>query len=136
MDTTTSTDTAERGARVLDRRRDRADVARKAAEAAQARVADLDARLAAGEEQLREHEAALEAARQEITRRKKAIKATGKQRGKLQKARDAAWRAAAKSRRKAVAADAKYDKVVLAEMVRREKDNRAAPEAAPPAPNS
>jgi chromosome segregation ATPase len=136
MDTATSTDTAGGNPSVLDRRRDRADAARKAAEAAQARVADLDARLAAGEEQLREHEAALEQARQEITRRKQAIKATGKQRGKLQKARDAAWRAAAKKRRKAVAADAKYDKVVLAEMVRREKASRAAQKAAAPAQES
>jgi chromosome segregation ATPase len=136
MDTATTTDTADGGTSTLDRRRDRAEAARKAAEAAQARVADLDAQLAAGEAQLREHEAALEQARQEITRRKQAIKATGRQRGKLQKARDAAWRAAAKSRRKAVVADAKYDKVVLADMVRREKASRAAQKTAPPAQTS
>ena len=54
---------------------------------------------------------------------KKAIKATGKQKDQLESARKDARRAAAQAQQRAAAAEAKYDRAVLAEIVRREKDH-------------
>jgi chromosome segregation ATPase len=128
MVTATSTDTGRRGP--LKKRRKKAESARRAAEAAQERVAALDARLAANSQQTEREVAALRQARDEASRLKKAIKQAAKERGGLRSARKAAQKAAARSRRRAEAADAKYDRVVLAELVRREKKNQAARDAA------
>ncbi len=106
----------------LDRRRAKAQAAKEAADAAKQRVSALDDRLVANGTQAQEHETALRQARDEVARQKKAIRASAKLREQLQRARKNAEASAAKARRKAHAAEDKYDKAVLAEMVRREKD--------------
>jgi chromosome segregation ATPase len=114
----------------LDRRRDKAQSAKAAADTARQRVSALDDRLAATGAQSKEHEAALRRARDEMSRRKKALKASAKKRDQLRTSRKKAGKAAAKARRRARGAEQRYDQVVLAEMVRREKERDRAAAAA------
>jgi hypothetical protein len=107
----------------LDRRREKLQVNRAAAQAAIDAVADLDARLDNNSSLTRESEAALQAALDQVAALKKTIKATVKQKDQLESARKDARRAAARAQQRAVAAEAKYDRAVLAEIVRREKDH-------------
>lgn len=113
--------TVERSA--LDRRREKLQANKAAARAAIDAVADLDARIDHNSSQTREYEAALQAALDQIAALKKAIKATGKQKDELESARKDARLAAAEAQQRAAAAEAKYDRAVLAEIVRREKDH-------------
>ena len=113
--------TVERSA--LDRRREKLQANKTAARAAIDAVADLDARLDRNSSQTREYEAALQAAVDRVAALKKAIKAAGKQQVQLDSARKDAQRAAAQAQQRAAAAEAKYDRAVLAEIVRREKDH-------------
>ena len=113
--------TVERSA--LNRRREKLQANKAAARAAIDAVADLDARLDHNSSQTRENEAALQAALDQVAALKKAIKATGKQKVQLDSARKDARRAAAQAQQRAAAAEAKYDRAVLAEIVRREKDH-------------
>ncbi|MDT4985935.1 MAG: hypothetical protein QOI74_29 [Micromonosporaceae bacterium] len=112
----------EGGASKLDRRRGKAQAAKAAAEAAQARVTALDGRLGANAAEADEHKAAMRRTRDEVNRRKKALKASDKQREQLRAMRKKAEAAAAKAQRRSQAADDRYDQAVLAELVRREKD--------------
>jgi chromosome segregation ATPase len=113
--------TVERSA--LDRRREKLQANKTAARAAIDAIADLDARLDHNSSQTREYEAALQAAVDQVAALKKAIKAAGKQQVQLDSARKDAQRAAAQAQQRAAAAEAKYDRAVLAEIVRREKDH-------------
>jgi len=107
----------------LNRRREKLQASKTAARTAIDAVADLDARLDDNSSQTRENEAALQAALDQVAALKKAIKSAGKQKLQLISARKDARRAAAQARQRAAAAEAKYDRAVLAEIVRREKDH-------------
>ncbi|HLL65784.1 MAG TPA: hypothetical protein VK453_08540 [Micromonosporaceae bacterium] len=117
----------------LHRRRDKAEAAKAAADKARADLSALDDQVKANAAETRDNETALEHARDEVIRLKRAIKASGKSRGKLRAARKKALNVVGKADRKARAAEAKYDQIVLTEMVRREKDNAAARTPAPAA---
>lgn len=106
----------------LDLRRERLQSAKAAAEGAQKRLRGLDDQLAANETQTREHESALRAASDEVTRRKKALKASAKKQQQLGASRNKVVALVAKARQKAHGAEVNYDKAVLADMVRRERD--------------
>lgn len=105
----------------LERRRRRADDAQVALDRARAAVADVDARLQANGRQSQDDDAALQRARDEVARLKAALKDGAKDRARLVKERKRLSADATESARKAKAAEAKYDRVVLTEMVRREK---------------
>lgn len=129
MSTAPDTDTRGTGAdrsSTLDRRRAKAQQARTAAEAGQAKVAELEGRLRANADQNEQHETALQRALQEASRLKKDLKALAKERAKLRTTRRKARTTAEKRQRKARVAEGKYDQSVLAEMVRREKEADAA----------
>jgi chromosome segregation ATPase len=106
----------------LKRRRRKAQAAKAAAEAAQTGVAELDTQLNANAAQSRKIEVALQRTRDEAARLRKTLKAAAKDRAKLRSDRKKARRATAKAQQKAHSADAKYDQIVLTEMVRREKE--------------
>jgi chromosome segregation ATPase len=106
----------------LDRRRGKVQAAKAAADAAQVRVTALDGRLAANAAEAQEHKTALRRLRGEVNRLKEALKVSDKQREQLRAARKKAEAGAAKAQRRSQAADHKYDEVVLAELVRRERD--------------
>ncbi|MDT7685867.1 MAG: hypothetical protein QOG57_6177, partial [Pseudonocardiales bacterium] len=106
----------------LDRRREALRERAGAAAAAGAKVSSLDEQLDATALAHRDNEASLRAALDRVAGLKKAIKAAEKQRDKLRAARKAARRADAKARQRAAAAEARYDRAVLAGMVRREKE--------------
>jgi hypothetical protein len=107
----------------LDRRRDKMQATSRIAVAAAAKVDALDKQLDADTNKRHRHEATLKSALDSVAVQKKALKATTKDRDRHRAARRAARSAAAKARRSAVAAEAKYDRAVLADMVRREKDH-------------
>jgi hypothetical protein len=119
-----------RDASNLDRRRGKAQTAKDAADQAQAGVADLDAQLAANATQAQQDQAALQRAHDEVIRLKRSLKDAAKESIALQGRRKKASAAAVKAQAKAQAAEAKYDEVVLAEIVRREKDRDRAAAAA------
>jgi chromosome segregation ATPase len=106
---------------ILDRRRDKARAATAAADTARQKVADIDARRTTIDTEIQQHETALQQARDEVKRRTKALKESAGRRDKLRKDRARAVAAATKARRKARAADEKYDRAVLADLLRREK---------------
>ncbi len=106
----------------LHRRRDKAQAAKAAADKARAGVTQLDDQLKANATQTQNVETALQRAQEEVARLKKALKASIKERAKLRSARKRAQDVAGRTQRRAETAEAKYDKIVLAELVRREKD--------------
>jgi hypothetical protein len=106
----------------LNRRRDQASAAATAAEKAQAGVTELDNRLKTNATLTTQQSQALRNAVAEANRLKRALKAAAKEKDQLTKARKKAVDKAAKSKAKAAEAEAKYDKTVLAELVRREKE--------------
>jgi hypothetical protein len=107
---------------VLDRRRQKMQATRTAAQDAGAAVDELDTRLDTNSSETREHEAALHTALDRVAALKKAIKAAGKQNSRLASSRKDARRAAARAQQRAAGAEARYDRAVLADMLRREKD--------------
>jgi hypothetical protein len=111
------------GVSTLDRRREKMQARKGAGEATAADVVSVDDQLAANASQRREHEAALQAALDAVAVLKKSIKASTKERNKLRSARKGARRVAAKAQQRTDTAEAKYDRAVLADMLRREKDN-------------
>jgi chromosome segregation ATPase len=120
MDVTTT-------ARPLDRRRDKAGTASAAAAAADAAVTDIDRQLETLSSLTEQQQGALRRAAEETERLKRSLKAAGKRRAELAKERKKAVAKAEQARAKADLAEAKYDKEVLAELVRREKEkDRAA----------
>jgi hypothetical protein len=106
----------------LNRRRDQASAAATAAEKAQAGVTELDNRLKTNATLTTQQSQALRNAVAEANRLKRALKAAAKEKDQLTQARKKAVAKAAKSKAKAAEAEAKYDKIVLAELVRREKE--------------
>jgi chromosome segregation ATPase len=116
----------------LVRRRDKAGAAEEAAEKAQASVTDIDNQLQTLDGLAEQQKQALRRAEDEAARLKRSIKAADKRREQLLRDRKKAVTRAEKAKTKAETAETKYDKQVLAEMVRREKarDRRAAKTAA------
>jgi chromosome segregation ATPase len=106
----------------LDRRREKAKAARATADAAQQRLSGLDDGLAANTAQTRELEIALRRASDEVSRLKKALKASAKKNQQLTASGKKAAASVAKAQQEAYAAESKYDKAVLADMVRRERN--------------
>ncbi|MFC3386402.1 hypothetical protein [Couchioplanes azureus] len=109
-------------ARPLDRRRDRATAAGDAAEKARAAVADLDHQLETIATLTAQQRDSLRRATDEAARLERSLKAAAQRRAELVKDRRKAVARAEKARAKARTAEAKYDKEMLAELVRREKE--------------
>jgi chromosome segregation ATPase len=120
----------------LDRRRAKAGSANAAAAKAQDAVTDIDRQLETVANLVTEQEQALRRAVQEADRLKRSLKAASKRRTELDKERRKAVAKADRAREQAAAAEAKYDKEVLADLVRREKekDRAAAPSSDTPPP--
>lgn len=114
---------------MLDRRRNKLRVAEAAAAGAVSDLRRLDEQLASNDDQHRQQEASLQAALDRVVWLKKAIKASVKKAGKLRAAREDVGKRAAEAQQRVTAAEAKYDRAVLADMVRREKDNDLAAHA-------
>lgn len=147
---TASTTSEPQTRSTLDRRRNTLQTRRAAAEATAAKVAALDEELNLNAVHTQEFEASLQAALDRVAGLKKGIKAAKKTRARLRAERKDARGADARSRQRADAAESKYDRAVLADMLRREKDRdlsvhagstpAAAPKAAaaatPPASSS
>ncbi|UQU64421.1 hypothetical protein COUCH_36620 [Couchioplanes caeruleus] len=118
----------------LDRRRDRAGTAGAAAERAEAAVTDLDNQLRTIADLTVQQQQSLRNAVDEAARLKRSLKAARQRRAELLKARKKAAVKAGKARDKARAAEAKYDKQLLADMIRREKERDRAASAPDPQP--
>jgi hypothetical protein len=106
----------------LDRRRDKSQSAKATAAAAQQRLDGVDSQLAANAAQTQDHEGALRRASDEVKKRKKALKTSAKQHQRLTASRKKAATSVAKAHQKTYAAENKYDKAVLADLVRKERD--------------
>jgi hypothetical protein len=115
-----STDASEGS--TLDRRREKAKAAKATADAAQQRLSGLDDGLAANAAQTQEHETALRRASDEVSRLKKALKASAKKNQQLTASRKKVAASVAKTQQKAYAAEGKYNKALLADMVRKERN--------------
>ncbi|HEY2203022.1 MAG TPA: hypothetical protein VGH99_00910 [Pseudonocardia sp.] len=106
----------------LDRRRESLQSRRAVADETGTKVKELDRALETNAVARRDSEAGLQAALDRVAGLKKAIKASKKQRDKLRTARDKARENDAKARQRASSAEQKYDRAVLEDMVRREKE--------------
>ena len=106
----------------LDRRREKAKAAKATADAAQQRLSGLDDGLAANAAQTQEHETALRRASDEVGQLKKALKASAKKNQQLTASRKKVAASVAKTQQKAYAAEGKYNKALLADMVRKERN--------------
>jgi len=93
----------------------------KAVKAAELEVTRLEQDLENNTIAVRQQESAMEAATARVADLEKAIKKSTKQRKQLRTALKEARAEAARARETAVAAEEKYDKAVLKEVVRREK---------------
>lgn len=118
-------------AQPLDRRRDKAGTAAAAATQAQAAVTDIDHQLETLASLTEQQQQALHRTVEETARLKRSLKAAAKRRAELAKERRQAVAKADRARSKAAAAEAKYDKEVLADLVRREKEKDRAGSSAP-----
>ncbi len=118
-------------ARPLDRRRDKAGAAGAAAAVAEAAVTDIDRQLKTLASLTEQQEQALHRAVDEAARLKRSLKAAAKRRTELAKERKQAVAKAARARAKAADAEAKYDRELLADLVRREKEKDRAGSSAP-----
>jgi chromosome segregation ATPase len=107
----------------LDRRRTKMQSAKAAAATAAAAVDALDQRLAANAHQHGGHEADLQTALDRVESLRKSIKTSTRERKQLRIQRKDAGRAAAGAHDRARRAEAKYDTAMLADLLRREKDN-------------
>ena len=85
-------------------------------------MTDIDRQLETLASLTEQQEQALRRAAEEPTRLKRSLKAAAKRRAELTKERRKAVAKAERARAKAALAEAKYDKEVLAELVRREKE--------------
>ncbi|GGK97707.1 hypothetical protein [Mangrovihabitans endophyticus] len=115
----------------MTNRREKAASTGQAAEKARESVADLDSRLRMNASQTKEQKQALRNALAEADRLKAALKAGERERENLSKRRKKAASKAEKARAKAKSAEQRYDKMVLAEMVRREKERESGSAADP-----
>jgi len=120
-------------ARRLERRRDKLRAARATADSAAVQVTRLDAELTATASRIGELEAELAAARDNVAVVKRSIKAVEKQRANLRAERKQARRDQAAARQKADDAERRYDRAMLADMVRREKQQDLSRHAEPQA---
>jgi len=118
--------------RTIDRRRDRAGAAGAAAEQAAAAVTDIDNQLKTLADLTEQQHQSLRHAVDEAARLKQSLKAARKRRTELLKAREKAAARAEKARARAEAAESKYDKELLADLIRREKERDRAGSATPP----
>jgi hypothetical protein len=109
-------------ARPLDRRRGKADAAGAAAAKAATAVTDIDRQLETIANLTEQQRQARRRAVEEAERLKRSLKAAGKRRAELVKDRKKAVARAERARARAAAAESKYDKEVLADLVRREKE--------------
>ena len=116
---------------MLDSRRDKAAIAASAAEKAQAGVTELDNRLETNAKLATQQTQALRNAEAEANRLKRSLKLAATERSRLTAARKKAAAKADQARRKQRAAEAKYDKVLLADLVRREKERDRAQASQP-----
>ena len=114
----------------LTRRRKKMQVAKSTAVAATANLANLERRLEALTALRRQQRAALREAKNKQRALEKAIKASSKERTSLRESRKGARKAAAKARRNAHEVEAKYDRAVLSDLVRREKQSDLSAHAA------
>jgi hypothetical protein len=105
----------------LDNRRAKSAAANAAAEKARAGVTELEHRLQTNASQIEQQTQALRHAEAEAKRLKRALKVADAERARLTKQRAKAAAQAEKAQARAEAAEAKYDRVVLAELVKREK---------------
>ena len=105
----------------LDNRRAKSTAANAAAEKARAGVTELEHRLQTNANQIEQQTQALRHAEAEAKRLKRALKVADAERARLTKQRAKAAARAEKAQARAQAAEAKYDQVVLAELVKREK---------------
>jgi chromosome segregation ATPase len=105
----------------LDRCREKLQRARAGAEASSVVLTGLDSQLRLASSRASQLEAELAGARDRMAGLKKSIKATGKQREKLRTGRKQARQRAAEARQRATDAERRYDRVMLAEIVEREK---------------
>jgi len=115
----------------LDRRRDKAGAAGATAAQTQAAVADIDRQLETLASLTEQQEQALHRTVEETARLKRSLKAAARRRSELAKERKQAAAKAARARVKAANAEAKYDKELLADLVRREKEKDRAGSSAP-----
>jgi len=116
-----SKSSVKRTEQTLDRRRARLETARAAAAAASAGVDRLERELAANIEQVEQCQTELAAAEARIVVLKKTIKKARKQRTKLRSGRVRARKELARSRDEAAVSEHKYDKAMLADLLRGEK---------------
>ena len=107
----------------LDQRRDKLQAARATAENAAAEVEALDQHLETNAAVRRARETDLRTAMDRVAAAKKATKANAKDDDKLRTARKDARQVADQAQHKAATAETKYDRAVLADLVRREKDS-------------
>ena len=106
----------------VDRRREAVRAARSTVDDAGRRLSRIDDQLAADSAQTQEHETALRRAGDEVRHRKKALKAAARKAGQLAGERRRATAAAAEAQQRARTAEEKFDRAVLADLVRRERD--------------
>lgn len=116
----------------LDRRRAKSAEAHAAAEKARSGVTELDHRLQTATTLIEQETQALRHAEAEAKRLKRVLKAADAERARLSKQRAKAAARAEKAQARAEAAEARYDKVVLLELVQREKARDRAEAAASP----
>lgn len=116
LDSDTHADAGD-GATALDERRGKWQTAHDAATQAEKQLADLGQQLESTVQQRNADEAELRANRDRQAELKKSIKAAAKQRDALRNARKQADRDAARARKRAEAAEAKYEKALLADLL-------------------
>lgn len=110
-----------REAAKLTRRRSKLQTAKSTAAAATTNLRNLEAKLESLSLRRRQRKAALREAKSRQGALEKAIKASDKQRKALRESVKDASKAAAKAERNAHEVEAKYDRAVLSDLVRREK---------------
>lgn len=116
----------------LERHRAKAGTTGAAADKARAAVADLDSQLATLTSLAEQQRQALRRAADETARLKRSLKAASKRQERLVKERVKAVARAEKAGARQATAESKYDRALLADMVRREKErDRAAPPISP-----
>ncbi|WP_028937395.1 hypothetical protein [Pseudonocardia spinosispora] len=124
------TKSGKNAASTLDRRRETLLARTSAADESATKLSTLEEELRATSQRKRDDEASLSEALIRIAELKKAIKSAEKRRTKLRSARKDARQDHTEARRRAEVAEAKYDRAVLADLLRREKDRDLAAHAA------
>ena len=126
MATRTATSSTSDANPKLARRREQASRAGRTEAAAHAQVADVQAQLERNATDARVTEAALTAAKDDVARLKRRLKGIGKDREKLRATRKQTLKRAEKAQEASEAAERKYDKAVLDDLVQREKRQASA----------